>query len=584
MRRRELLKVAAFAAAFPRIAFPEGQAPFARVRPNDTRWPSAAAWKELGSALKGELIQPKPLPLDGPLQNPFYIGDQVSGTQVSGWLDAWSPAPSAYAVAALTSADVAAAVSFAREHDLRLVVKGGAHSYQGTSSAPDSLLVWTRAMNAIALHEAFVPLDCEGHVAPMQAVSVGAGCTWVDVYDAVTTQAGRYVQGGGCTTVGVAGLVQSGGFGSFSKNFGTAASGLVEAEVVTADGRVRIVNARRDPDLLWALKGGGGGSFGVVTRLTLRTHDLPAKFGYAEGVIRAASPEAFRKLVRRFVDHYAENLFNRHWGESATVRGDNTLKIGMVCADLDDDAAKAAWRPFFEWAAAAPGDYKLLEESGAGAFNARLWWDMRERKRRGSTSVIFDGRPGASPVHAWWTGDREQVGAFIHAFESLWLPASMLEGAARERLAGALFAASRRADVELHFNKGLGGSTQAAIEAARDTATNPAVLDAFALAIIAEGGRPRYPGLRGADTDDAGAHAHVKAVAAATAELAPIAPAGGSYVSESSFFNREWQRAFWGANYARLREVKRRYDPDGLFFVRHGVGSEEWSDDGFARR
>ena len=83
------------------------------------------------------------------------------------------------------------------------------------------------------------------------------------------------MQGGGCGTVGVAGLVSGGGFGSFSKNFGTAAAGLLEAEIVTADGAVRIVNACTNPDLFWALKGGGGGSFGVVTRLTLRTRELP---------------------------------------------------------------------------------------------------------------------------------------------------------------------------------------------------------------------------------------------------------------------------------------------------------------------
>ena len=76
-------------------------------------------------------------------------------------------------------------------------------------------------------------------------------------------------------TVGVAGLIQSGGFGSFSKAYGMAAAGLIEAEVVTADGAVRIANACTNPDLFWGLKGGGGGSLGVVTQLTLRTRDLP---------------------------------------------------------------------------------------------------------------------------------------------------------------------------------------------------------------------------------------------------------------------------------------------------------------------
>ena len=134
-------------------------------------------------------------------------------------------APSVYAVAAKNAADVAAAVDFAREHNLRLVVKGGGHSYLGTSNAPDSLLIWTRAMNDIALHDDFVPRGC--NTPPQPAVSVGAGAIWLHVYDAVTTKAGRYVQGGGCTTVGVAGLIQSGGFGSFSKNYGTAASSLL---------------------------------------------------------------------------------------------------------------------------------------------------------------------------------------------------------------------------------------------------------------------------------------------------------------------------------------------------------------------
>jgi FAD/FMN-containing dehydrogenase len=66
-------------------------------------------------------------------------------------------------------------------------------------------------------------------------------------------------------------------------------------------------------------------------------------------------------------------------------------------------------------------------------------------------------------------------------------------------------------------------------------------------------------------------------------ELRKVVPDAGSYLSESDFFEHNWQAAFWGANYARLREVKRTYDPDGLFFVHHGVGSEEWSADGFTR-
>jgi len=114
------------------------------------------------------------------------------------------------------------------------------------SNAPDSLLIWTRRMNAITLHDAFTSEGCQ---TPQPAVSVGAGATWMHTYNEVTTKGGRYVQGGGCGTVGVAGLVLGGGFGSHSKNFGTAATSLLEAEVVTADGVVRIASACSNPDL-----------------------------------------------------------------------------------------------------------------------------------------------------------------------------------------------------------------------------------------------------------------------------------------------------------------------------------------------
>jgi len=569
--------------------------PLRRVRPGDPAWPTPADWETLRRATAGALVKPTALvaacvdpasaactSVRSHLHNPYFIGDQVSGTQVSGWFEAWEPGVSAYAVPCRRVADVVAAVDFARTRNLRLAVKGGGHSYQGTSNAADSLLLWTRAMHAITVHEAFVPQG--GHEASVPAVTVEAGAMWMDVYDAVTTRAGRYVQGGGCATVGVAGLVQSGGFGSFSKRYGSAASSLLEAGVVTADGRHRTVNAHRDPDLFWALKGGGGGSFGVVTRLTLRTHELPEWFGAAYGTIKATSDAAFRRLIARFVEFYAGALFNPHWGESAAIHSHNELSLGLVSQGLDTAAARAIWQPFFDWVAASPGDFTVTDELGASSRAAREWWDVEARRRRGSTSVIFDDRPEAVPTHAWWSGDQNQVGAFLHGYDSAWLPQGLLEPGRRADLVDALFAASRHATVELHFNKGLAGAPAAAIEAARATATNPAVVDAFTLAIVANGSAARYPGLPGRSSDAEKPRADARAVDAAMECLFRVAPSPGSYVSESNYFNARWSDAFWGSNYPRLRAVKKRYDPDGLFFVHHGVGSEEWSPDGFTRR
>ena len=480
---------------------------------------------------------------------------------------------------ARSSADVAAAVNFARDNNLRLVVKGAGHSYLGTSNAPDSLLVWTHAMNEVTLHDSFTPQGGEGKVAPSAAVSAGAGAVWIDLYHAVVSEGGRYVQGGGCTDVGVAGLIQSGGFGSFSKRFGTAASWLLEAEIVTGDGAVRIANAAINPDLFWAIKGGGGGSWGVVTRVTLQTHELPKFLGGAWGTIKAQSDDAFRRLIARFFDFYADDLFNPHWGEQIGFGPDNTLQISMVCEGLDSAEAQAVWRPFFDWVGQAPHDFLFTGRHGAGALPAQRFWDVP-----GNPIMIADTRADAPSHHGWWRGDQDQVGMFLHGYELLWLPASLLQEGQRQRLADALFAASRFKRVDLHCNKGLAGAPDEAIAAAKGTATNPAVTEAFALAIIAGGEGPRYPGLALPALDEAAARKEARAIDSAAAELSRVAPGAGSYVSESNYFNPRWQAAYWGANYVRLQAVKARYDPDGLFFVRHGVGSEAWSDDGFTRR
>ncbi|HKD18958.1 MAG TPA: FAD-binding protein, partial [Thermoanaerobaculia bacterium] len=131
-----------------------GAAPFRRVRPSDPDWPAPAAWEALKQQVGGRLapvVSPLAPCVSAPgsaacnarldeMKNPYFIGDQPGGTQLSGWLGAWTSSPSAYVVTAKSPADVVAAVNFAREHRLRLVVKGGGHSYLGNSNAPDSLL------------------------------------------------------------------------------------------------------------------------------------------------------------------------------------------------------------------------------------------------------------------------------------------------------------------------------------------------------------------------------------------------------------------------------------------------------------
>src|SRR5271154_5826259 len=162
MIRRRLLH---YIAALPLVSLSAGVhgAPSraGRVRPGHFAWPSPLDWEALRQQVGGNLSALRS-PLEAcsgaldeqacpalfrELKKPHYIRDSPVLTQTCGWVGAWTAQPSAYAVAAHSTADVVAAVNFARERRLRLVVKGSGHSYLGTSNAPDSLLIWTRPMD-----------------------------------------------------------------------------------------------------------------------------------------------------------------------------------------------------------------------------------------------------------------------------------------------------------------------------------------------------------------------------------------------------------------------------------------------------
>jgi FAD/FMN-containing dehydrogenase len=362
-----------------------------------------------------------------------------------------------------------------------------------------------------------------------------------------------------------------------------AAAGLIEAEVVTADGVVRIANACQNSDLFWGLKGGGGGSLGVVTRLTLRTRELPENFGGVFGAIKAKSDAAFRKLTARVVAFYADQLLNPHWGEQIGFGPRNAVRLSMVFQGLNRAKAEEIWKPFLNWVAKSPRDFAIDPPLQFIDIPARHFWDAPYMRKNLPQAIASDERSGAPEGNTFWMGDRGQVGWFIHGYRSAWLPASLLQKDRQRSLADALVAASRHWNVGLHFNKGLAGASAENLAAAKDTATNPAVLDAFALAIIAGEGPSAFPGIPGPQSNLKAARRDAYDINKSMDALLKVVPRAGSYVSESDFFERRWQQSFWGENYAKLAAVKRKYDPSGLFFVHHGVGSEGWSDDGFVR-
>jgi hypothetical protein len=208
--------------------------------------PTSAAprptWASLQASLKGSLIRPgSPAYLDARLEyDPRF--DTIRPQAI---------------VLAENASDVAASIRFARERGISFTAKCGGHSYGGYSVC-DGLVIDVSPMATVRA--------TSGGLA-----HVGAGATLIDVASGLAS-AGVMVPGGTCASVGISGLTMGGGQGVTGRRFGLTCDSLDAATIVTADARVLTCDAGTNPDLFWALRGGGGGNFGVVTSFTFRTH------------------------------------------------------------------------------------------------------------------------------------------------------------------------------------------------------------------------------------------------------------------------------------------------------------------------
>jgi FAD/FMN-containing dehydrogenase len=170
-------------------------------------------------------------------------------------------------VFASNAADVAATIDWGRKYGVHVVPRSGGHSYGGYSTTTGVVLDVSRLNH--------VQVAPDGKTAV-----VGAGAQLIDVYSALAAR-GVTIPAGSCSTVGVAGLTLGGGVGFASRKFGLTCDNLVRAQVVTADGAVLTADAAHHSDLLWACRGGGGGNFGVVTSFTFRVHPVSTVATYS---------------------------------------------------------------------------------------------------------------------------------------------------------------------------------------------------------------------------------------------------------------------------------------------------------------
>ena len=274
--------------------------------------------------------------LTGPTFGPTDPGYDAAKRVYNAMIDK-SPA---LIVQAHTVADVVAAVNAAREQQLLLAVRGGGHNGGGLGTCDDGLVI-----DLAGLHS--VEVDPEG-----RTVTVGGGCTWGQV-DTATGAHGLATPSGILSTTGVGGLTLGGGLGHLTRAYGLAIDNLLAADVVLADGRQVRASATEEPDLFWALRGGGG-NFGVVTSFTFRLHDV-SRFVGGPTFWDVSQGDAVLKAYREFIPDAPRELngFFAYTQVPPAPPFPEELHLRPVCAVVwayvgDEPGARAAMAPLLD--------------------------------------------------------------------------------------------------------------------------------------------------------------------------------------------------------------------------------------------
>jgi FAD/FMN-containing dehydrogenase len=457
--------------------------------------PSPVSWDKLEGQLTGKLVR---------RGQPGY---RAARELFNPRFDTIRPQAIAYCA---SSADVRAAIAFARESDVPLSLRAGGHSYGGWSIGP-GLVVDVSRMSHVSV---------SGTTA-----AVGAGARLIDVYDGVAGS-GMALAAGSCPTVGATGLTLGGGMGVLTRAWGLTCDQLTGVELVTADGRLRTVDATHHPDLFWACRGGGGGNFGVVTGLRFRVRPAPqlTTWYYRWDWSRAADVvhgwQAWVATAPRSMWSTCK-LLTRPGESSASAQVSGTW-IGDpagLTQHLAEVISAVGHQPVGSARATRGYLATMLAEAGCASVSAARC--ITPRSAFAATShVIASAVPAAGVATAVSQVGRRQAGN--HPGQA---------GVSFDVLGGAV------AD--------MGPS---------DTAFPHR--DALAVAQYTVG----WPTGQ-AETTTANDVAWLHAFRAA---MKPSV-GNGAYVNYADPTLTDWQHAYYGSNYARLQKVKQVYDPDNVF-------------------
>ncbi|KAL2800369.1 FAD-binding domain-containing protein [Aspergillus keveii] len=432
--------------------------------------------------------------------------------------------------------DVQEALNFATENNIRVVIKNTGHDYKGRSSAPDALGIWTHNYTpALKLEKGFVPEGCSAPVGDV--ITFGAGQMFGPLYDFAHKNKVRVV-GGTSQTVGAAGgWLTGGGHSILSNELGLGVDNAQQIRAVLPNGTYITANRCQNTDVFFALRGGGGGTFGVVMEVSTLAHpDKPMVM--ARFTIPTLNPGNIEQLISILVDN-AEKWADEGFG-------------GYVYPGLATG--------FYSTALLATSK---LSEAGAREMNITTVPGIYDIVGPGATSLLSNAN---------------NLGA---AMSSRLIPRHYFQDqSSRAKLSSILYDIFRAGQT----------NTQIPVLPLQLNLVAPASYK------LLESDKPGGPGASsitpvwreslwhvihtrewdGTTTSSPTVQRYWQATHDAMRPLREFTPDSGAYINEADTFEPNFEESFWGAeNYARLMEIKRDIDLDNLLTVHQGVGYEE---------
>ena len=578
------------------------QGPECKIYPSDPDWPSEAQWTRLNATVNGNLLKPRPVAaacypsqvqeydedrcawlINNATNTRFFLDDPLTslsqwgqgGTCVQGLLNTTGRTcdedgfPS-YVVNASSVRDIQAAVNFARNQNLRLVIKNTGHDFIAKSTGGGSLSVWTHFLKDMEFLDEYKIGEYKG-----PAARIGAGVEAWEAYNAMAAVENFTVVVPLDPTVGYGGgWILGGGHGPLTSLHGLGVDQILSLNVVTADGRFVTASLEQNRELFFALRGGGGGTFGIVTSVVVKAWSeqtliggltyhfttgpnhanitIPSDRGFpATPTVHIEDPETFWKAVRVYLG-FAVNIVNAGgfgFGDSVPQGNETYLFASTITIPhMSAKEVSAFVKPLFE------------------AYRA-LGINISSTPETAAVPYAKGNETGVSPASFPSTSDR--------FFISRLLPRRLWTAKDSVTLLDRVVAANRRS-AELGYRattRAYAPTAQAAGYPAgreEDSAVNPAMRNMVMHTVtFASTTVTLLDNREMLDT-------HANLSDTGVKELRALTPESGAYFNEADRLEPGFQKSFWGNKYDRLLKVKKAYDPWGLFWAPTPGGSEAW--------